>query len=176
MLEPVFLKASNLLRSCQTFSLSLMETVQYHAGLSSIVNIIREDTPFLSSFFWLSDGGASSHPNAGTYPARSSACMLISNCSGSPASSSGSASHAAAWPGILLSAITSSGRFFLCFLDVYRTAAGLLHVFGHLPGYFPVRADKVCRMTQLMPLRVPQESRSSRCSLPGCSRVPRPTI
>ena len=38
---------------------------------------------FSSTFICLSDGGDISQPNVGTYPDKSSACMLISNCRGS---------------------------------------------------------------------------------------------
>ena len=132
---------------------------------------------FSSSFFWLSDGGASSHPNAGTYPARSSACMLISNCSGSTSfffrfriSRSCLARDSS------LSAITSSDAFFSAssMSTGHPQVSSMLSViFWATSRSVQIRSAgwhsswrSVCH----------RKSKSNRCSFPGCSRVPRPTI
>ena len=44
----------------------------------------------------------------------------------------------------------------LCLLDVHGTA-GSLNILRHLPGDFFILADEVCRVAELMPLRVPQK-------------------
>lgn len=178
MAEPVFFQAPDLFRGCEPFFLPLMETVQDLACLPCVVDLIGKDPPF----FQLPVSGC---PTAGPSPtrrqvhtrARSSAWMLISNCNGSTSFFLRffiSASCLARDSSRLCDHILGSP--FLRLLQVYRTAGGFLQVFGHLPGHFLLLADQVCRVAQLMALRMPQEVQQKEMVLPFAETGPRPTI
>ncbi len=132
---------------------------------------------FSREAFCFSVGGAISQPNAGTYPASSSAWMLISNWMGSTSffflwriSSSCLARDSSR------SAITSSEAFFsACSISTGQPAACsrsavILCATSFLVQMMSAGWQSSCRSV------CHRKSRRRRYSFPGCSLVPLPTI